>query len=109
MVRFKEISLDSRYKIGWKNLINSLLALKLLKQRNTTQKRANYEKRYELYEKYYNAYKSDYDTDDELNEAKKKMFDYKQFQLDNKIDKESKLDEEKKDLKLTALPIWLSS
>ena len=109
MVRFKEIWLDSRYKIGWKNLINSLLALKLLKQRNTTQKRANYEKRYELHEKYYNAYKSDYDTDDELNEAKKKMFDYKQFQLDNKIDKESKLDEEKKDLKLTALPIWLSS
>ena len=81
----------------------------MLKQRNTTQKRANYEKRYELHEKYYNAYKSDYDTDDELNEAKKKMFDYKQFQLDNKIDKESKLDEEKKDLKLTALPIWLSS
>ena len=37
------------------------------------------------------------------------MFDYKQFQLDNKIDKESKLDEEKKDLKLTALPTWLSS
>ena len=81
----------------------------MLKQRNTTQKRANYEKRYELHEKYYNAYKSDYDTDDELNEAKKKMFDYKQFQLDNKIDKESKLDEEKKDLKLTALPTWLSS
>ena len=25
----------------------------------------------ELYEKYYNAYKSHYDTDDELNEAKK--------------------------------------
>ena len=25
----------------------------------------------ELYKKYYNAYKSDYDTDDELNEAKK--------------------------------------
>ena len=26
----------------------------------------------ELYEKYYNAYKNDYDTDNELNEAKKK-------------------------------------
>ena len=25
----------------------------------------------ELYKKYYNAYKSDYETDDELNEAKK--------------------------------------
>ena len=26
----------------------------------------------EFYEKYYNAYKSDYDTDDELKEVKKK-------------------------------------
>ena len=49
------------------------------KKRNTTQKGANYEKLYELYERYYNAYKSDYDTNDELNEAEKKMFDCKQF------------------------------
>ena len=69
------------------------------KKRNTTQKGANYEKLYELYERYYNAYKSDYDTNDELNEAEKKMFDCKQFELDSKIDKESKLDEEKKKLK----------
>ena len=34
-----------------------------------------------LYEKYYNAYKNDYDADDELSEAKKKKFDYKQFEL----------------------------
>ena len=48
-----------------------------------------YEKYYErimknsdkLYEKYYNAYKNDYDADDELSEAKKKKFDYKQFEL----------------------------
>ena len=33
----------------------------------------------ELYRKYYNAYKSDYDSLDELNEAKNKTFDYKQF------------------------------
>ena len=33
----------------------------------------------ELYRKYYNAYKSDYDSVDELNEAKNKAFDYKQF------------------------------
>ena len=26
----------------------------------------------ELYEKYYNAYKNDYDTDNELNDAKRK-------------------------------------
>ena len=50
----------------------------------------------ELYKKYYDAYKSDYETDDELNEAKKKKFDYKQFGLVDKTDKESKLDEETK-------------
>ena len=58
----------------------------------------------ELYKEYYNAYKSDYDTDDELKEAKKKKFDHKQFELDDKINKESKLDEKTKELKLTALP-----
>ena len=42
----------------------------------------------ELYEKHYNAYKSDYVNKDELNEAKKKDFDCKRFELDNKIDKE---------------------
>ena len=31
----------------------------------------------ELYKKYYNAYKNDYNTDAELNEAKKKTFEYK--------------------------------
>ena len=62
-----------------------------------------------LYEKYYSAYKSDYDTADELNEAKKKKFDYKQFISGNRADEELKLDEEIKDLKLTALPKWLSS
>ena len=62
----------------------------------------------ELYKKYYNAYKSDYDTDDELKGAKKKKFDHKQFELDDKINKESKLDEKTKELKLTALSEWLS-
>ena len=62
----------------------------------------------ELQRKYYNAYKSDYDTDHELNEAKKKKFDYKQFKLVDKTDEELKMDEETKDLKLTALPKWLS-
>ena len=38
----------------------------------------------ELYEKYYNAYKNDYHTDNELNEAKKKEFDYRQFELGDK-------------------------
>ena len=50
----------------------------------------------ELYEKYYDVYKNDYDTDDELNEAKKKKFDYKQFGLFDKTDKKLKLDGETK-------------
>ena len=60
----------------------------------------------ELYKKYYDAYKSHYDTDDELKEDKKKKlqslkkFDYKHFELDDKISKESKLIES---------PEWLSS
>ena len=37
----------------------------------------------ELYENYYNAYKSDFDTDDELTEGKKKKFNHKQFELDD--------------------------
>ena len=63
----------------------------------------------ELYEKYYNTYKSDYETDDELNEAKKKRYDRNQFKLVDKTDKELKLGEETKELKLTALPKCLRS
>ena len=45
---------------------------------------------------YYDAYKGDYDTDGELNEAKKKKFDHRLFELVDKRDEESKLDEETK-------------
>ena len=41
-------------------------------------------------------YESNYDTDGELNGAKKKKFDHKQLELVDKTDKESKLDEETK-------------
>ena len=61
----------------------------------------------ELYKNYYNAYKNDYDTDDELNEDKKRKFGNKQFELDDKISKEPKLDEKMKELKLTKLPKWI--
>ena len=54
----------------------------------------------ELYEKYYDAHKSDDDTDDALNEAKKKKIDYKQFKFGDKKGKKSKP---------TALPKWLSA
>ena len=53
----------------------------------------------ESYKKYYNAYKSDYDTDDELKEGKKKKFDYKQFELGDKINKEPKLYKKRNSLK----------
>ena len=45
---------------------------------------------------YYYAYKNDCDTGDELNEAKQKKFDYKQFQFVDKTDEESKLEQETK-------------
>ena len=61
----------------------------------------------ELYKNYYNAYKSDYDTDDELTENKKKKYDYEQFVLGDEINKESKLDEKTKELKLTKLLKWI--
>ena len=61
----------------------------------------------DLYKKYYDAYKSDYDTDDEFKEGKKKKFDYKQFELDDKISKESKLDEKTKELELNEWSKWI--
>ena len=43
----------------------------------------------ELYKNYYNDYKSDFDTDKELTENKKKKFNCKQFELDNIISTKS--------------------
>ena len=50
----------------------------------------------ELYKKYYDVYKNDDDIGDKLNEAKKKKFDYRQFELFHKTDEKSKLDKETK-------------
>ena len=50
----------------------------------------------QLYKKYYIAYENDYGKDDGLNEAKKKKFGYRQFELFDKTDKKSKLDGETK-------------
>ena len=61
----------------------------------------------ELYRNYYNAYKSDYDTNNELTEKKKKKYDYEQFVFDDEINNESKLDEKTKKLKLTKLSKWI--
>ena len=43
----------------------------------------------DLYKNYYNACKSDFDTDDELAENKKKKFNYKQSELDDIISTKS--------------------
>ena len=109
--KFEEMSLDSKYN-RMKELNKLLISFKSVKTKKaeTRLKKEQIMKNVdELYKKYYNTYKSDYDTDDELKGTKKKKFDHKQFQLDNKINKESKRDEKVKELKLTALTEWLSS
>ena len=76
-------------------LIRDLLKPKIQMKKGRIMKNVN-----QLYEKYYNVYKNDSDTDDELNEAKKRKCDNKQFKLGDKKGEESKL---------TALPKWLST
>ena len=106
---FEEMSLDYKYN-RIKEFNKLLIRFKTLKSKKpeTQFKKEQIMKNVDqLYKKYYNAYKNDYDNDDELNEAKKKKFDYKQFKLFDKIDKKLILDEgTKKDeeSKLTKLP-----
>ena len=94
------MSLDSKYNRK-KEFNKLLIKFKALKPKNpkTQLKKERIMKNVDkLYEKYYNAYKNYYDNDDELNEAKKKKFDYRQFELFDKTDKKLKLDEETKKL-----------
>ena len=106
---FEEMSLDYKYN-RIKEFNKLLIKLKTLKSKKpeTQFKKEQIMKNVDqLYKKYYNAYKNDYDNDDELNEAKKKKFDYNQFELFDKIAKKLILDEgTKKDeeSKLTKLP-----
>ena len=106
---FEEMSLDYKYN-RIKEFNKLLIRFKTLKSKKPEMqfKKEQIMKNVDqLYKKYYNAYKNDYDNDDELNEAKKKKFDYKQFELFDKIDKKLILDEgTKKDeeSKLTKLP-----
>ena len=106
---FEEMSLDYKYN-RIKEFNKLLIRFKTLKSKKpeTQFKKEQIMKNVDqLYKKYYNAYKNVYDNDDELNEAKKKKFDYKQFELFDKIDKKLILDEgTKKDeeSKLTKLP-----
>ena len=92
--------LDSKYT-KMNKFINLLTIFKNLKPKNqTTQlKKERFMKTVnELYEKYYSHYKNDYDTDDGLDESKKKRFDYKQFELFDKTDKKLTLDEQAKNI-----------
>ena len=96
----------------FKRLLNNFKNLKLIKQEMQLKKERIMKNVEDLYEKYYIFYKNDFDNDDELSEAKKKKFDYKQFELFNKTDEKLTLDgETKKDeeSKLTELPKWLHS
>ena len=109
---FIEMSLDSKYNRmkEFNKLLIIFKRVKTEKKKEAQLKKERIMKNVdELYAKYYSAYKSDYDTDYELNEAKKKKFEDNQFKLIDKTDKDLKLDEETKDLKLTPLPKFLSS
>ena len=95
---FEEISLDSKYN-RIKEFNKLLIKFKNLSPKNskTQLKEERIMKNVdELYEKYYNAYKNDYDNDELSQEAKKKKFDYKQFEFIDETDKKSKIDEETK-------------
>ena len=87
-------SLDSKHnKIKeFKGLLNNFKSLKPLKQETQLKKEQIMKNVDELYKKYYNFYKNDFDNDDELSEAKKKKFDYKQFELFDKTNKELTID-----------------
>ena len=71
------MSAVSRYK-RMRDFNKRLISFKVVKPRKseTQLKKKRIMKNVdELSEKYYSTYKNTYDTDDELNEAKKKMFD----------------------------------
>ena len=84
---FEETSLDSKYNRmkEFNKLLISFKNLKTKKTKTRLKKEQIMKSVEELYKEYYNTYKSDHDTDDELKQAKKKKFDYKQLELDDKI------------------------
>ena len=88
---FKEISLDSKY--NWMKEFNKLFlnfkSVETKKSETQLKKERIMKNVDELYKNYYNAYKSDFDTDNELTEDKKKRCNYKQFELDDIISTKS--------------------
>ena len=75
------MSLDSKYNKMKKftNLLNIFQNHKPKNPKTQLKKERIMKIVDELYENYYNSYKNDYDA--ELSEAKKKKYDYKQFEL----------------------------
>ena len=106
--KFKAMSLNSKYNRmeEFNKLFINFKFLKTKKTETLLKKERIMKNVDELYKNYYNTYKSDYDTDDELKGAKT---DHKQFEIDDEMNKESKLDEKTKKLELTELPKWLRS
>ena len=92
---FEEMSLDFKYnRINeFNKRLNEFKALKPIKPETQLKKGRIMKNVGEVYEKYYNDYKNDFDNDDKLCEAKKKKFEYKQFQLFDKTDQKLKLNE----------------
>ena len=94
------MSLDSKYNRikGFNKLLIKFKALKPKNSKTQLKKERIMKNADGLYEKYYNVYKNDYDNDfDGLgDEAKKKKFEYRHFELFDKTDKKLTLDEETK-------------
>ena len=90
---FEEMSLDSKHKKmkGFKKLLNNFKNIKPLKQETQLKKERIMKNVDELYEMYYSAHKNDYEN--ELSEATKKKFDYKQSEFFDKTDRKLTLDE----------------
>ena len=95
---FEEMSLHSKYNRMKKfnKLLTSFQAARTKNPKTQLKKERLMENIEKFYKKYYDVHKNDYDTNDESNEAKKKYFDYKKFELVNETDKRSKLDGETK-------------
>ena len=85
------MSLDSKYNRmkEFNKLFLNFKSVKTKKTETQLKKERIMKNVDELYKNYYNAYKSDFDTDDELTEDKKKRFNYKQFELDDIISTKS--------------------
>ena len=95
---FKDMPRGSKYRIK-KNVnkrLNKFKNVKPIKSETRLKNERIIKNVGEVYSKYYYVYKGEHDNGGELNGVENKYFDYKQFKIVNKRDKESKLDKETK-------------